>query len=101
MRTNAWVFPGLVFMLAAAIVAMAQESRQPGRQDVSNPVSIRGRVVDDATGHAVEFFSLQKGRVDSGNPSKLLWTSPRDVPNGYTRINGKYTRQPNPDGEFS
>lgn len=101
MRTKGWVFPGLAVMLASGIVAVAQESRQPGRQEVSKPLTIRGRVVDDETGHPVEFFCVQKGRADSGNPSKLRWTSPRDVPNGYRTINGKCIRDRNPNGEFS
>ncbi|CAN5842492.1 hypothetical protein BH23PLA1_BH23PLA1_05120 [soil metagenome] len=65
-------------------------------------VTIRGLVVDDETGAPVEFFGLQRGRVDDDDPSKLNWgESVQEVPNSHMRIDGKAIRTPNPQGEFS
>ena len=75
------------------------EAVPPPRRDRAI-VSIRGRVVDDETGAPIESFSLQKGRVAAGDPSKVSWQYPRQIPNVYTIVDGRAVPDPNPRGEF-
>jgi hypothetical protein len=101
MRTKTQTFPGLAVVLAAGVVAMAQGLPQSDRQDGSDSVTIQGRVVDDETGDPIEYFSLQKGRADVHDPSKIAWSYPRAIPSGGTIVGGRTIPYRNPRGEFN
>jgi hypothetical protein len=72
------------------------QSERPG-------VAIRGRVVDDETGHPIESFTLEYGRLQGQDPAEIAWGGQsRSVPNEYTIVNGKTVLTGrNPLGEFA
>lgn len=82
---------------AAAPEAFPIPAPAPDRKTIT----IRGRVVDDATGEPIEYFATQTGRVDPADPGRAAWGSPRAIPSSYTRVNGKMQRHPNPEGAFA
>lgn len=90
-------------LLAAGLATMAGASPLPDPQGGADRriVTIRGIVVDDETGSPIASFSIQPGRSDADDPSKVAWGHPRRVPGSGTIVDGRTIPDPNPRGEFS
>jgi len=89
----------LAILGQAALPGSTALGQQP--QSERNRVWIQAHVVDDETGDPIESFTLQSGQVKGQDPVETSWRSIRDVPNGYTMVNGKAVLHRNPHGEFS
>ena len=48
-------------------------ARKPAEQPAAKTVTIRGKVVDDATGEPIERLTCRRGKFDPADPKKVTW----------------------------
>ena len=66
--------------------AAADKTEKPKEAAAEKPaartVTVRGKVVDDATGAPIKEFKVQAGKFDLADPKKVLWGWREDPPTG-------------------